>query len=169
MQCMTTRLVVPSAAYRNIQHGLPKISRSQNDISVCTQGVSETIEIHYVTGGDRHSLLGNCDWLGARLRYAHSYPVLGQKSIPVRACPIGPELSTPAAVTRGGGVGGKCAAISASDADSIYSAGLCMHVVGSRSVRCAYIGMHPSLPDWHAHARADSHETELPRNAARGR
>ena len=35
--------------------------------------------------------------------------------------------------------------------DSTYADRLCMHVVRSRSVRHAYIGMHCSFPEWHAH------------------
>ena len=69
--------------------------------------MSETIEIHYVTNGEMRLLLSDCDWVGARLRYAHSHPVLGQKSIPWCVCPIGPELSTPVAVTLEGGVRGQ--------------------------------------------------------------
>ena len=55
--------------------------------------------------------------------------MLGVKPAPARARPIGPDLSTSAAVTWVAGIGGECAAISASDADSMHTGRLCMHVV----------------------------------------
>ena len=101
-----------------------------------------------VTDGGRRSLLGDCDWLGARFRYVHSYSVLGRNPIPVRVRPIGPAPSTSTAVTRVAGVGGECAAISVSDGESLYTNRLSVHVVRCHSVRSAYIGMHSSLPEW---------------------
>ena len=101
-----------------------------------------------VTDGGRRSLLGDCDWLGARFRYVHSYSVLGRNPIPVRVRPIGPAPSTSTAVTRVAGVGGECAAISVSDGESLYTNRLPVHVVRCHSVRRAYIGMHSSLPEW---------------------
>jgi hypothetical protein len=63
--------------------------------------------------------------------------ILGQKSIPLCARPIGPALSTPVAVTRGEGVDGERAAILASDTHIIYEYGLCMHAVRFSSVHHA--------------------------------
>ena len=128
----------------------PRGHRDQNDIFVCARAYRAYLKPSKpdVTDGGRRSLLGDCDWLGARFRYVHSYSVLGRNPIPVRVRPIGPAPSTSTAVTRVAGVGGECAAISVSDGESLYTNRLCVHVVRCHSVRRAYIGMHSSLPEW---------------------
>ena len=115
----------------------PKIPGSENDILVLHSGVPETFEILTVTGAFWGSFSDDCDLGVYTSRYAHPSPILGQKSIPLCARPIGPALSTPVAVTRGEGVGGERAAILASDTHSIYEYGLCMHVVRLGSVHRA--------------------------------
>ena len=97
----------------------------------------------------RRSLLGDCDWVGARFMYAQSYPVLGGKPILVCAHPIGPEPLAPAVVTRRGARGGERAAISAYVAAVIccdMTIRLHMHAGRSGSALHAFIGMHFSLP-----------------------
>ena len=149
----------------------PRGHRDQNDIFVCARAYRAYLKPSKpdVTDGGRRSLLGDCDWLGARFRYVHSYSVLGRNPIPVRVRLIGPAPSTSTAVTRVAGVGGECAAISVSDGESLYTNRLSVHVVRCHSVRRAYIGMHSSLPEWHAHGLADSLKTTLPCKAAHGR
>ena len=124
--------------------------RDQHDIFVCARAYRAYLKPSKpdVTDGGRRSLLGDCDWLGARFRYVHSYSVLGRNPIPVRVRLIGPAPSTSTAVTRVAGVGGECAAISVSDGESLYTNRLSVHVVRCHSVRRAYIGMHSSLPEW---------------------
>ena len=88
-------------------------------------------------GAYRRSFSDDCDLGVYTLRYAHPSPILGWKSIPLCARPIGPVLSTPVAVTWGEGVGGELVATLASDTLIIYGYGLGMHAVRFGSVQCA--------------------------------
>ena len=139
--------LVPTPTGEQSPRPTPRGHRDQNDIFVCARAYLKPSKPD-VTDGGRRSLLGDCDWLGARFRYVHSYSVLGRNPIPVRVRLIGPAPSTSTAVTRVAGVGGECAAISVSDGESLYTNRLSVHVVRCHSVRCAYIGMHSSLPEW---------------------
>ena len=74
------------------------------------------------------------------------YPILPWPSIPARARPIGPALSTSVAITRGGRVGGQRPTILAFGTDSVYACMLadyaCTRLGLNRSAWRAYIRMH---------------------------